>query len=131
MTNLFHNAFGAALDVINDIAGEVVEYCTAEGRCSITAIHSPKNYNVIDTYGNPVAYQSDDWMCIRELVISGRPVTPRQGHKLRQPTYRADGTATGQVNVYEVNFVAGSNVFENTTGVDYRIHMKLIGTEAR
>jgi hypothetical protein len=124
MAKAFHNAIAGAMRAANDAAGEAVVYRRGGTDGSLEAIYSARTYKAADEYGELQSVQVDDWLIVAEdLVIGGIALKPQRGDTIRRPY----GVS---VQVYEVQGLPGQHVWQWSGPTRYRVHTKLIGTEA-
>jgi len=128
MTSPFHSAIAGAMEAQKAFAGESVEYRRGSSQeaasAVLTAIHSQREYIAESGYDAVQSVQVDDWLVVAaDLALNGSAVAPQRGDRILR-------TAGAVVQVYEVQFMPGKNVLEWSGPLRYRIHTKLVGTEA-
>jgi hypothetical protein len=92
----FASVIAQALDTVQDVAGDDVQYWRGTQYVSLKAVPGTTEFPTDDVDAATVTYTSADWIFkVSELVIGGVAITPRRGDLVKK-------TVGSKTYVYEV-----------------------------
>ncbi len=125
MTSPFQAAVAAAQDVLTAFAGEPVVYHRGADKVAITAVKGQTQVDTFDDHDRPFRVRYQDFLIDPgELLISGQPIKPKRGDKIKQ-------TVGVDVHVFEVTSGPDNEVwrYSDTFAGRIRVHTEYLKTE--